>query len=598
MYEYCRRTPCFSTLLVIDSYNSFLRGEIIISNVGHIKNTDTRGSGVQLLKIAMIAVVFLVGLVALLGLVNSQLPSGSVAKHAIDVENNSISLALSQEPPQMNSMRTTDAVSGMLLGHVKEGLIRHGPNNQLIPGVAKSWELHELGGTFHLRHDAYWSNGTRVTAHDFVFAWQTALKPATASPYSFILYPLKNAQEINEGKAEAETLGAVAVDDFTLEISLARPAPHLLALLAFFTYLPVNQEFYDSTAGNYGSDADLMIYNGPFKITSWLHARSLRLEKNEHYWAAERTKLDAIDFAHITSDPNANINLFATGKIALTGLDLQNIQRALNNRWPIKDHVDGSVWYLTFNLRPERVTSNRNLRKAIQMATDPHELVYKVYRTPGNIPGASIFPVWLKGVNGMFRDEFPAPLHTPDIELAKEYLALAKSELGVEKIPPLVLLTSNTPTADKQAQYYQNLFKRQLDIVIKIDKQIFKQRLAKSEAGDFDIVAGGWGPDYDDVLTFGDLFASWNDNNRGLFHNEELDEAVLVAENSLDQQERMEAMDIVQRVLYEEAPIIVEMERGSVYVIDERLKGVSRRSVGIDPDYTRAYIADDSLEGE
>jgi len=566
------------------------------STEGHIKNTDTRGSGAQLAKIALIAIVFLVVLTISLGWLNAMLPSGSVAKHAIDIENNSISLSISQEPPQMNSMRTTDAVSGMLLGHVKEGLIRHGPDNQLLPGVAKSWDLHELGGTFHLRHDAYWSNGTRVTAHDFVFAWQTALKPATASPYSFILYPLKNAEEINKGELDADMLGAVAVDDFTLEVTLARPAPHLLALFAFFTYLPVNQEFYESTDGNYGSDADMMIYNGPFKITSWLHARSLRLEKNELYWASERTKLDAIDFPHMVSDPNTTLNLFATNKIALAGLDLQNIQRALNNRWDIKDHIDGSVWYLTFNLREDRVTANRNLRKAIQMVTDPYELVYKVYRTPGNIPGASIFPVWLKGVNGMFRDEFPAPTHTPNVELAQEYLEAAKRELKLDKIPPLVFLTSDSPRADKQAQYYQNLFKKTLDIDIKIDKQIFKQRLAKSEAGEFDIVAGGWGPDYDDVLTFGDLFASWNDNNRGKFHNEELDNAVRIAENSLDQQERMEAMDVVQRVLYEEAPIIVEMERGSVYVIDERLKGVSRRSVGIDPDYTRAYIGNESGE--
>lgn len=559
----------------------------------HNNRVESSGSGWQLAKIAIVAIASMIGLILILGFVNSQLPSGAKDSKAIDFENNSISLNLSQEPPQMNSMRTTDAVSGFLLGHVKEGLIRHGPNNDLIPGVAESWELRELGGTFYLRPDAYWSNGTRVTAHDFVFAWQTALKPATASPYSFILYPLKNAEAINIGEAEPETLGAKAIDDFTLEIELSRPTPHLLALLSFFTYLPVNQEFYDATDGTYGADADKMIYNGPFKITSWYHARSLHLEKNELYWASERTKLDAINFSHMTSVPNTIVNLFATDKIAFAGLDQQNMIRAMNSRWEIKDHVDGSLWYLAFNLRPERITSNKNLRKALQMVTDPHELVYKVHKVPGNIPGESIIPVWLKGVHGLFRDEYPAPKHVPNVALAREYLRKAKDELGVDEIPPLVFLTSDSPTAGKQAEYYQSLFKEKLGIKILIDKQIFMQRLAKSEKGEFDIVAQGWGPDYDDVLTFGDLFASWNDNNRGKFKNDVLDEAVRTAENSLDQRERMEAMDRVQRVLYEEAPIIVEYERGSVYVIDKRLKGVSRRSVGMDPDYTQAYISEE-----
>ena len=288
--------------------------------------------------------------------------------------------------------------------------------------------------------------------------------------------------------------------------------------------------------------------------------------------------------------------MFATEKIVLAGLQAENIERALANRWHIKEHVDGSVFYLGFNHRENRPTSNRNLRKAIQMVCDPEELVYKVLKTPGNRPGESIFPVWLRGVNGYFRDEYPAPKHEPDVELAHEYLARALDELELTSPPQLIFLTGDSEFSTKHAEYYQSLFKENLGIEVRIDQQIFQQRLAKMTSGDYDIVAAGWGPDYDDVLTFGDLFTSWNANNRGLFKNDELDRNVQIAQQSSDPKARMEAMDRVQHILYEEAAIIFEYERGSNFVADDRVHGVTRRAVGTDPDYTRAYIVDSQTE--
>ena len=107
-------------------------------------------------------------------------------------------------------------------------------------------------------------------------------------------------------------------------------------------------------------------------------------------------------------------------------------------------------------------------------------------------------------------------------------------------------------------------------------------------AGDFDIVMAGWGPDYDDPMTFADLFASWNENNRGRFDSPELDDAVDIARSSSDPKTRMDAMARVQQILYDEAAIVVNYERGSVYVSHPRLKGIVRRAVGTDPDYTGA----------
>ena len=556
------------------------------------KSSVSTSSVWQLMKYVFFAFLFMFVLLVCLHIVTLRLDIGSESNAAVDLVNNSISLNLGSEPPQLDSTRSTDMVSGQVLGHVMEGLIRYGPNNEILPGIAESWDVSELSATFYLRTDAVWSNGAPVTADDFVFAWQTALNPETASQYSFILYPLKNGEAINTGEATVEELGATAIDDYTLQVELEQPTPYFIKLLAFFTYLPINREFYESRDGKYGTNAEDLIYNGPFLISKWQHGSSLRLEKNSDYWDEAEIHLDAIDFAYIISDPNAILNLFATEKIVMAGLQAENIERALANRWQIKEHVDGSVFYLGFNHRENRPTSNRNLRKAIQMVCDPEELVYKVLKTPGNRPGESIFPVWLRGVNGYFRDEYPAPKHKPDVELAQEYMARALDELELTTPPQLIFLTGDSEFSTKHAEYYQSLFKENLGIEVRIDQQIFQQRLAKMTSGDYDIVAAGWGPDYDDVLTFGDLFSSWNANNRGLFKNDELDRNVQIAQQSSDPKARMEAMDRVQQILYEEAAIIFEYERGSNYVADDRVQGVTRRAVGTDPDYTRAYISE------
>lgn len=548
----------------------------------------------QLAKYGLVGLLFFVLLLALLGWVTSYSAAGTRSTQAVDFATNTITLALSTEPPQLDSTRATDMVSGMLLGHTMEGLLRYGPDNELVPGMAESWDVDENGGTFHLRTDALWSNGTPVTAHDFVFAWQTALNPDTASQYAFILFPIKNATGINEGEIDPGELGAKAIDDHTLEIELEQPTAYFLKLLAFPTYYPINEEFYSSTDGGYGAEAHTLIYNGPFKITKWVHDASLRLEKNELYWNRDQTKLDAIDYAYILSDANATLNLFATNKIVYAGLNSENLDRALRNRWHIKQHNDGSVFFLEINHRPDRITSNYNLRRALQLVHNPSELVYKVLKLPGNLPGESIFPVWLNGVEGRFRDEFPGPKYIINEEKAREHLAMAIEELGVDELPPLVLLSGDNPVSNKQSEYYQRLWKEKLGIEVKIDKQIFKLRLEKMTTGDFDIVAAGWGPDYHDVMTFGDLFASWNLNNRGRYANEEVDRHVAIAQSSSDPVERMEAMDRVQQLLHEDVAILVQYERGSVYVSDDRVKGVTRRAVGLDPDYTRAYITRDS----
>lgn len=501
-----------------------------------------------------------------------------------------ITLALTQEPPQLNSMKATDQVSGLVLGHVMEGLLSYDRRGKLIPGVAEKWEIDAGGGTFWLRKDAKWSDGKPVTADDFLFAWQTALKPETASEYSFILYAIENAEAINQGKQPAESLAVTVVDDYTLKVKFQGPIGYFDKLTAFTTYFPVRRDFFEAKGDSYGADAKDLLYNGPFKIAQWTHSASLKMTKNEHYWDKANIKLNAINAKYITADTRARLNLYIDGKIAHTRLDGETYKDALTQRLRIRSFTTGSVFYLEYNFRDGRITRNLNLRKAIQHAFDPEELVNKVLATPGNLPGKSLFPVWLGGVKDKFRREYKAPEAAVDLKLAQEYLQKAKAELGIDTIPALVLLAGDSPTSAKQAEYMQGVLKAKLDIDLKIDIQTFKQRLAKMTSGDFDIVAAGWGPDFDDIMTFGDLFASWNLNNRGRYSNPEYDKFVSIGKTNTDPKTRMDAMGELQRILFEDAVIIPQYEQGVIYLMHPKIKGVVRRVVGADPDFRRAQV--------
>lgn len=548
-------------------------------------------AGRQLAVLALMAAALLVTLMFLLnwlaGLTSS---TAGMSNLAVDVENNSINAFLRNEPPQLNSMKASDAISAVVLGHTMEGLLRYEANGELGPGIAERWEQNGTEITYWLRDNAFWSNGDPITAHDFEFAWKKVLEPATASQYAFILYPILNAEKANQGELPVDAVGVRAIDDKTLSVTLETPIAYFDRIVAYITFLPVQQAFYEQTNDRYGADADMMLYSGPFVMTSWVHGASIRLERNPYYWDQSRAKLDAINFSHMTSDSNTLFNLFKDGQIAMTDLTTQMLEEAMFQRWPIERFAEGTAFFTDFNHRPERLTSNYNLRKALQLAQDSSELVNRVIKLPGYLPGVSLFPEWVQGVNGPFREEFPPIPHRRNVDLAREHLQKALDELGLQELPPLVLLSGDTPVARLQSEYYQELWRRELGLDIRIDEQIFRQRLQKMTDGEFDMVLSGWGPDYNDGLTFADYYASWNLNNRGRYNNPELDAYVRIAQSSLDQAERVSAFAEIQRIVYEDVIHISDYERGYVYSTDPRLKGVIRRVFGPETDYSYAWI--------
>jgi len=516
--------------------------------------------------------------------------AGAGADDAVDFARQSIRITLPTEPPNLNSLVSTDNVSGFVLLHVMEGLLQYSERNTLAPGVAERWQLRDDGATFWLRRNARWSDGKPVTAHDFVFAWRRAVLPATASQYAQILFPLKNAERINRGDLPVEALGARAVDDYRLEVEFERPCPYFLGLTAFVTYLPVREDFFNQRGERYAADAGDLLYNGAFVLSRWTHGARLTLNKNPNYWNARQVHLQEIDAPYITGDATATFNLFQEGSVALATLGTETLNDAMEQGLPLKAFSTGAIYFLEFNMRPGRMTTRTHLRKALQAVFAPTELVNKVIGLPAIVPTDSFFPRILKGRAAPLRDENPVRPPRRGLQLARDHLAALKAELGVERLPPLVLLTSDSARARKEAEYYQQLFAAGLGLDVRIDSQTFKQYLDKMDRGQFDIALAGWGPDFDDPITFGNLFSSWNENNRGHYRSARYDDWVRLAEDSADPQVRSQAFAALQNLLIEDAPILTAYENGQTYVQHPQLRGVVRAIFGADPNYRYARV--------
>ena len=508
----------------------------------------------------------------------------------VNFERQSIRIAMLQEPPSLDISKATDSVSFFVLGHTTEGLLRYDRKGKLMPGVAESWEISSTKLTFKLRSDARWYDGSKVKAEDFIYAWRNINNPKFAAPFATIMLPIKNARAIQNGDLPVESLGISSPVEGTLEVELERPCGYCLGLMAHTTFYPVKKEFHVQAGELYGLESRSLLSNGPFFLSEWVHESRLVLSKNPNYWNKAAVKLNEIEVAYITADNRTRLNLFRDGQIAFVRLGSETVKDAAQQGMRIRTHLTGGVSYIWFNFREGRATRNKALRRAIQANFNPDEYVNKVIAIPGYKPTDTLFPSWVDGNENSFVDEYPSQAVIRGKLQGIEYLRQAVEEIG--EIPPLTILTVSSTTGAKAAEYFQGLLEERLGISSSIDQQSFKQYLNNARSGAFDLALSSWYPDYSDIATYADLLGSNNPNNRGRFISDDYDSSLRVLLESLNPQQRYEAAAKLQRILIEEVPILPNAETSSAYMVHPKLKGLSRRVLGQDPDFTFARVVE------
>lgn len=499
------------------------------------------------------------------------------------------------EPPSMDPTKQADTVSAMWLGHIYEGLMTYDQSGNVVLGTAEKMDISadKKTYTFKIRKTAKWHDGKAVTAHDFEYSLKRLVDPAYASEYAFIaaVASIENAEEITAKKKPVDSLGVKVVDDHTLEIKLTRPVPFFDSLMAFQIFYPVRKDVVEKFGPKFATVAESIVGNGPFKVASWSREQSMRLEKAPTYWNAKAIKLAAIESPAMVKDTQANFNNFQTGGIDFTRvISPEVIKQAQDAKLKINTFPSGCLAYMELNTREGKLFSNADLRKAMEIGINRNEFVSKIVGVPGYKPAFGIVPDYMPGSKAgtSFRKEAPLSLKDADIMGAKKHIDAYTKASGQAKIPGFTILAGDSTRAKKYAEYWQSTLAKLYSTEVKIETVPFKTRLQKTRDGQFDLVLAGWCPDYRDAMTFADLFTSKNENNNTGWKSPKVDEAIEAARNEVDLAKRIKLINDAEKVLLEEAPIVVTDQSGEPYITAEGLKGVRRGQFGVDPDFRYA----------
>jgi oligopeptide transport system substrate-binding protein len=495
------------------------------------------------------------------------------------------------EIPTMDTVMGTDAVAFNVMNQVYEGLYRLDENNKPVEGVAIDHTVSEDGTvyTFNLRDDATWSNGEKVTANDFVFAWQRALNPATASEYGPYMMAgvIKNAAEIAEGTLPPEELAVKAVDDTTLEVTLLRPVPYFDTLMTFPTFFPQNESFVTEQGENYALEIDQMIYNGPFVLSNWEHEVGWTMKKSEDYWDADAVNLEAIN-VKVVKDPATAVGLYDTNKIDMSGPLSSEFVDKYKTHEDFMSYGEPTVFWFKYNQTRNEALADVNVRRAISMAIDKKGMA-DVILNNGSVPANYAVPadfVSHPETNEDFREKY-GDFNEYNVEEAQKFWSQGLENLGTDAVT-LEILGGDTETAVKMQEYIKNQLETNLPgLTINLKNVPFKQRLDLDTNMDYDIQLAGWGPDYLDAMSFADLWVTDGGNNKMGYSNPEYDRLIEEARTTLadDPVARFEAMQEAERILLEEDAAIGPLyQRGTSQLLRPHVKNLYIHSFG--PDYS------------
>lgn len=486
----------------------------------------------------------------------------------------------SADPESLDPHKTSTVYEANILRDLFMGLAVHDAKAEVQPGAAESWAKSADGKTyvFKLRAGATWSDGTPVTADDFVFSWRRVVDPATAAEYAYMLAPVVNAEDITAGKKKPEELGVRAVDASTFEVTLNAPTPYFLEMLTHQVTYPVSKANVEK--GPDWVKPGNMVSNGAYVLTEFVPNDHIKAVKNDKFYDAANVQIDVINYIP-TEDRSTAMKRFEAGELDsnddIPTEQLADLKAKFGDQVRLGPYLGN--YYYVFKL-DKAPWDNVKLRHAVSMAIDREYLAETVWQNT-MIPAYSFVPPGIAGYETKATD-YAAKSQLEREDEARKILA----ELGYGPDKPLKLeIRYNTSENHKNTAVAIQEQLAPLGIEVSLINTDTKTHYGHLEQkGDFDVARAGWIADYKDPANFLDLCKTGTGNNYGGYSNKEYDDLLAQAAAAPDPAERMKKLSEAEGVgVARDLCVVPLLYYGFHTVVSSKLKGWEDNVMDVHP---------------
>ena len=489
-----------------------------------------------------------------------------------------LAVCVGSEPATIDPALNSAVDGATMLVHLFEGLYKLDETGMPVPGQATGYELSDdmLTYTFTLRDDIFWSDGEPVTAADFEYAWKRAADPATGADYGYMF-------EVIDGFSYDEdiNMAVTALDDLTLEVKVAAPCNYFLELVAFPTYFPVRQDIIEANMSNgeeiWATDPATYVCNGPYALTEWSHDSYILVSKNQEYYDVDNIGPETIKFV-LMDDANAMLAAFKTGELLLID-DIPTDEIASYSEDP-EFYKKGQLgtYYVSFNTEYAPF-DDPMVREALSLVIDRNYIVEQIGQA-GQIPATAFVPTGMSDADTTqdFRtvggDYYSASAtdYEANCEQARALLADAGYPDGAGF--PVFTYLYNTSTGHQAiGEALQQMWKEELNIDCTLESQEWNTFLETRKDGNYQVARDGWLGDYNDPITFLDLFTSMSGNNNAQWKNADFDALIASVKVETDRATRYQMMHDAEDLLMGDSVVAPIYYYVDIYLLSDSVEG-------------------------
>ena len=487
-----------------------------------------------------------------------------------------LTFVLNNEPDSLDPSYTNNSFASPFLANLFEGLVTYDENGELAPGNAESWESNEdmTVWTFHLRDGLKWSDGTPLTAEDYVYSALHVMTPTTTSQYVNMMTDyIVNGQEYYDGAVSAEEVGVKALDENTVEYTLKQPTPFFADVTSMWVYSPVQEATVEANGDKWSTAADTYVSNGPFKVSEINMGESVVLAKNENYWDAENVTLEKLTFRYIL-DQSTALTAYENGEVdGVRNIPAGDIARLkAEGAGTNTINVYGTVYY-NFNCEKEPY-NNPLVRKALNLAIDREAIINNVAQLDAQPAYSILAPGYMVDGKDILEGRSTFEMSpNADVEAAQAALAEAGYPNG-EGFPTVQLSFYSDDTVKKVAEAIQEMWETNLGINVEVTSADWAVFYSGVQNGDYEVAAMGWSADYVNPISFLPLLVTGDVTNTSFYSNPEYDALVEQIKVERDPAAFAQLVKEADELVSSDYPVLPLYYKADTYLLKDYVSGV------------------------